>query len=374
MKTLAQLRQETRTRLGDSDAAIWTDTEIDGYLVDAYQQIGQMPVFWDVCFLENLPLSFTSTQRWEAPFLEFAGAIVCGVANYTLDDERDLIGDSRKRIGPGKTTSVWEAANWWPSLGGGAAIPATADVPDALTQIDRGVWDNRTIDGLEARRLARLDSRYELTPGEVSGFIWQKDGLRTVRKVRVPAAQADTVTVEGSFGLLRDPSDLSTDTIMGGGASAFDAGGFDNDAFFTDPDDAAVWGIVRRIPGHHPTGADQQGAPRRPFLDGKNVRIEHYRHGSAMVDGDDRCELPDRYAVGLRDYAMAQCLTRTGPGQDVKLAAFFADRWTRMTGRLQKRLRALNTERAGILGGEGQPWTQGVPRPQLPWPYGPVVR
>jgi hypothetical protein len=114
--------------------------------------------------------------------------------------------------------------------------------------------------------------------------------------------------------------------------------------------------------------------PRRVFRDGKNVRVEHWREGAAVVNAPDEFELPDRYALYLRDYAQARCLGRQGPGQDPKLSAHFDQRWQRGLARMLRRGRVLDAARTGVLGEAGPRLGQGPPRPRLPWNFPQRVR
>lgn len=352
LMTKARLRDDVLARLGDADEQIWTTAEIDQYLVEGYEEIANtLSVFYDWTYTENLPRGFSYTQPWERPLLIAMGGFDYGCANYTAAFERGLLDSERDQSGPANHTSPFEATDaWLSSVGASAEIPATAELPKTLTALLRVSWDTRGIDAMEARRLSRLDTRYEVTKGEVYGYIWQKDGVRTLRKIRVPSAQADTVTVNGSWGAMRQVTSVSTETVTG------------------------TWGLPRRIAGHHPIGSDRLGAPRRVFLDGKNVRVEHARQGRPLDRGTAICELPDRYALYLRDYAMAQALGRRGPGQDLKLSQHFTQRWQRDLARLARRMTAVNAERVSVIGGDGRPSVSRPPRPSLPWQYGRQVR
>lgn len=353
MTTLRDLVTDVSARLGDADERIWTSAEITLQVQNAYQEIANAQhVFWDVTYLENLPPGFSYTAPWERAFLVDLGhGFDFGCANFTAEVDRRALGDERLRIGPANHTSPFEATDGWlASVRASTAVSATAEVPKTLTALERVTWDARVIEALAPRRLQHGDSRYETTRGEVYGYTWQKDGVRTLRKVRVPAAMADTVTVTGSWGLLRRPTDLSTVAVSGS------------------------WGVPRRIPGHHPMGTEHFGAPRRPFLEGKNVRVEHFRHGRALDAPQALSELPAPYVRYLRDYAQWQCLARKGPGQDLVLAAHFAQRWTRGLARIAKRLAFIDRERTSVLGGDSRTLTTRPPRPQRPWAYGSVVR
>ncbi len=121
-------------------------------------------------------------------------------------------------------------------------------------------------------------------------------------------------------------------------------------------------------------GADLFGLPRRPFLEGKNVRVEFFRQGRVLEDDSIICELPPRYAKYLRDWAQAACYSRPSPGYDKALADHFLARWARGLQRLERRLQTVDTEHTYVMGGDGTPVYGRPPRPSLPWAYGSRVR
>lgn len=354
-KTLGELTDETAHRLGDDTHAIWSRATVQSYINEGYKWVAtNQALFWDQLYLENLPRGFSVTQPWELLQLTGSGAFNYGVGNFTAEFERragkSIFFDERQRYGPANHTSPFEATDGLLTRAGASTdIPATGDLPKMLTALDRVSWDNRNIDALEARTWSRYDSRYEITKGEVYGYIWQKDGIRTLRKVRVPAAQCDTVTVTGSWGILRTPSDLTSTTPTG------------------------TWGLPRIIEGHHPLQG-LFGAPRRVFLEGKNVRAEYFRHGQAMDTDDDVCELPPRYAIYLRDFVRANCLSEPGPGYDKELATLFEQRWQRGVARINRRLTLVDMEHVFVMGGDSLPSVLRPPRPSMPWAYGSRVR
>jgi len=420
-QSLGSLRSAVQRRLGDRVGAVWTSAEIDLYLQEGYEDIAQAcRVFWDWVYAENLPRGFSYTQTWESRQLDDAGGwFDYGSANYTASFEGTLLAGTS---GPGNHTSPFEATDGCLSdAGASTAIPGTSVVPESLTELSRGVWDGRGIDALSTRQMRTLDSRYRVTAGEVYGLLWEFDGVRTIRKVRVPAQQAATKTITGSWGILRDPTDLSTDTVTGAveergilGYTASweqtylestwaDHGWATHTAtmesaysVIVDEQSAAnhtspfegpllshvsaqeyfsrTRGIPRRIAGQHPMGPERFGSPRRPYLDGTNVRLEHWRQGREMTTATDVCELPDRYALYLRDYAQAKCFGRRGPGQDQALSAHFDQRWQRGVSRILARMASVTSQRVSVLGGSGASLGQRPPRPSLPWQYGSVVR
>lgn len=352
-KTLGQLVTETAHRLGDDDHVIWTAEDLRQAIRDGYRILAtKLAVFWDQGYLENLPRGFSVTQPWELLQLGHGGASFnYGVANFTAEFERRLGFDERLHYGPANHTSPFEATDGLlERADASTAIPATAEVPKTLTRLDRATWDERGIDALEPRTFSGVDARYEITAGEVFGYFWQKDGVRTFRKVKVPAQQAETVVVNGSWGILRSPADLSTTTPTG------------------------TWGVPRQIEGHHPIGPETFGLPRRPYLDHLNVRIEFFRQGRVLADDHAICELPPRYAVYLRDYARSVCFGTAGPGYDQRLSEHFDQRWQRGLKRIDMRVRAVDTEHTFVMGGDGRPAVAGPPRPKLPWQFGSRVR
>ena len=427
-QTILTLRESVLTRLGDPAGAIWSQDEVDLWLNEGSEVIGQRcEIFYEWTYLENLPPSASCTHRFELAYIEgLPEGFFCGIGTFTCEDERRTLGDERLMIGPFVCSSPCEATDGFVSVvGASTAIPATADLPEDVTQLSRVTWDGRVTDALTARQTQARDARYELTTGEVYGYIWQKDGVRTLRKVRVPSAQASTVTAVGSWGVCRDVSDLMTftpdgepniprifshtsaceDPYLGGianlglanyttddeldvFASGFETNGpawytapFEYaDGFLTTlgidtPEPATVaWGFPRRIPGFHPIGPTHFGIARRFFLDSANVRAEYFRQGQPMEESSDACELPDRYALYLQDFAQWKLLERKGPGQDLKLSGYFKRRWERNLLRVDRRMTLVDREQSYVIGGGRASTTTAPPLAQLPWQYAPVVR
>lgn len=345
--TLGSLRRSTQRRLGDVGGRFWTGDEIDDALRAGYRELAMMTrCFTDWTYLENLPAGFSMTAAWERPFAAFE----YGVANYTMADELRMLTEA-SRLGPANHTVPAEATEGHLSdVGASTAIPATATLPTSVTELETVLWDRQTITALTARDLRSGDSRYHLTEGDVYGYTWQQDGVRTLRKVRVPAAQADTHTVTGSWGLVRRLTDVCSDSVTG------------------------TWGLPRRIPGEHPIGVDHLGAPRRFFRDGLNVRVEHWRYGRTLDTALTACEVTEAYARYLRDYACWTALSRPGPGQQPRLAGHYKQRWDRGVARVLARKQAVRNERVGYLGSGTVSVAHRPPRPRLPWQYGQEVR
>lgn len=368
MATTLQAARDTVLRdLNDEDETFWSAAEVEGFLRQAYREIARAArCFWDWLYLENLPRGFSYTAPFEVDYLpEIDGALDYGQANFTYADEQayltDLI-DPGDRVGPANHTMPCEAtddADYLSAAGASTAIPATADLPASCHAVERALWDRASIAVITPLQAERHDSRYELTEGEVYALVTRGDGHRTVRKVRVPAASAETYTITGtgSWGVLRDPTDISAATVTG------------------------TWGSPRRMPGMHPIASpvfvgashtEPWGLPRRPYHDGKNVRVEHWRDGQPVTAGTDVFELPDRVVVACRHYAMSRCLGRNGPAQETRLATHYDLRYRRGLTRLLERMHRQQRAVVGAFGGRMAPSRNGPPRPKLPWNYSPT--
>lgn len=411
--TLGEARDAVLRRLNDATHAFWTPAEIDGYVVQGYREVCRLSrALWDLRYAENLPRGFSYTHAWEAAMVTFD----YGRANFTYEWERRLYDPEHDGEGPAAHTSPADVANDDSDLQGLAELPRT------VTEIDRPLWDQRAIDVLTPRQAEATDSRYELTQGEVYGLVVSQQGPRTIRKVRVPAGVAATYTHEGSWGVLRDPTDCSAGTVTTEDQSrrfavtaAFEIGmaarrGFNSaratytydweDEYIVEGGEAVgpsnhtmaddytlgteagltmtttdgAFGCPRRVPGHHPMGSESFGLPRRVYRDGTNVRIEHWREGRAVSLPSDVFEIPAYAVAYVRDYALGRCYGKQGPAQDLRLAEHYQQRYARGVARLTARVKAQQRARVSQLGGALPRRGGPPPRPRLPWQYGVVVR
>jgi hypothetical protein len=336
------------SRLGDTQEAIWSSEEINGYLQDGLSDLcrSAKPII-DRVYPENRFEHFVCTSKADLDLCEVTPGFAAGrISSITCEDERDLLTSALQVSTPRACMITCPPESELLADISDALLPAVADVDDDVIAIDRALWDNRVIAAATSRDARELDSRYETNAGEVVAVMWQYDGPRTVRKIRRPAAEADVVDVNGSFGLCRDADDVAT----------------------TDDDVTGTFGIARQTPGHHPMGSTSFGCPRRFYLDQTNVRLEVVRHAASLDVFDDAVELPDRYADYLRDYAMGEALGRPGVGQQPKLAQHYKMRWTVRLARVVARMQRVSHQRVSQLGGSQMPRNR-PPSPRLPWPY-----
>lgn len=410
MATLADVRGQVRRRLNDQSQTFWSDAEITTHLLHAYKACaGATRCIWDLAYVENLPNTFTYTWAWEESYADFKA----GPANYTAAFERPHLTEGQ-RVGPASNTSPFEATDGHDD----GPIQALAELPDSLSEIDRPTSDSRWIPVFQPNQAARYDHRYELTEGQVELLVTTGQGLRTIRKVRVPSEKATTYTIDGAWGVLRQTDDISSGAASGIEAiyerrfgmtqtweSAFTIGASCASATYTASWESGLvspergpsnfnfsyeyargvaagftmttvtnrFGCPRRIPDHHPMGPESFGIPRRPYQDAKNVRIEHWREGRTVAGPLDVFELPAGADAYLRDYAMAKCYGRNGPAQDLKLATHYESRYQRGLERVKRRVQSQQRQRVGVLG-RARTARHGPPRPHLPWTFGVVVR
>lgn len=347
---LANMAERVLHRLGDSAQQIWSYDEIKSSLLRGARLMAQRHVMWDQVYLENLAAGFSHTGEFEEEFL----TINYGRANYTAEFEADYIDDDFVEVDNSRRANHTSPGDIHHLVEGGASTlgDATVELPETLVEIERATNDNRAVDATRVRRVQGYDARYEVTQGEVIAYTWEKDGPHTLRKIRVPNAQADVYEYNGSWGLLRDATDLETGESVEG-----------------------TWGVLRIVAGHHPIGSTEGwGIPRRAYQDDDNFRVDHWRQ--FVVDDDTTgSELPDRYFKYLTDFAQWRALFRNGAGQDLRLAELYKIKWERGLDRITRRLQRKDKERQGILGG-GNVGRRGSapPAPKLPWQYGAQLR
>lgn len=342
-KTLGDVRTEVLTRLGDTTQAVWSSDEIDGYITEGYDHLAELTnCFWDLAYLENLPYTGDHTCLWEIEYLA-AGDQYYNEFKYTADWEIEFINNA---VGPANHVAPWEWQDGYVAL---EYILATAKLPADLYRIERATNNWKEIEPISSNKLESDDRVYETEKGVVIGYLQDKDGLRTFRKFKVPSSKCDYYSVTGSWGILRDCSDITGEEIQGN------------------------WGIPRKIPNQHPIGPERFGLPRRVYQDGNNVRIEYFRRGRELTESWHEFEMQDVYCKYIRHYAMWKALARNGPGQDLKLSQHYQHRFAIGLERIRGRKVKAKSNRVGQFGGTAP---RGVrpPKPRLPWQYGRVAQ
>lgn len=400
-KTLQAVREEVLRRLGDSTSVIWLGSEIDRYLNEGYERIAiKTGLLWDMTYLEDQSYAGTHTADWETNYFE-SGFLTLNQFHYTADWELDYAFGDQLSFGPANHTTTWEYDNDYHVK---SHFVAVHRLPSELVEIERAVWNKRRIEPLYSSELESSDSQYQTQQGEVLGYVRDKDGPRSFRKWRIPSSAADEYTITGygytanytaswevdeapatftlyeqftynypwekeyvtaslqsippsthtsqwefvnttNFGILRDPSDISGELVLG------------------------TWGIPRRIPGGHPCAGDGlRGTARRFYKAAKNTKIEYTKKGEKLVEDADEFELPNIYVKDVRHFALYRALERDGNGQDLEFAAFWKGLWEAGIQRAVRRKQSLMKTRKHILGG-GIVESRRPPLARLPWQY-----
>jgi hypothetical protein len=337
-KTLEDTRTAVLYRLGDEDCDIWSADEVDTYLKEGYDELAiKTMCFWDHAALEEAPNTANYTAKWEVAHFD-SGQV--RYSRFSITDKWEDSYDDQE-LEPGNHTAAWE----WEYLSKNY-VSALCDVPARMYQIERAVSNDKRIDPITKRQL-ETDPRFEYTEGEVEAYAMQYDGIRKFRKYRKPSDIGDMYEYDGTWGLLRDPSDITASTPTG------------------------TWGTPRRMDGEAPsTDGTGWGIPRRVYKS-TVTRIEFFRRGTPVENDTDEFELPAIYIKYLRHYAMAKALAREGTGQDSALAAHFQARFLQGIARIKARMVHIQAQRIGVVGGLGARPTGGrPPKPKLPWAYG----
>jgi hypothetical protein len=340
-RTLAEVREETLYRLGDEDSKIWTGDEIDAYLKEAY---GEMAIrtlcFWDSATLEDVPYTANYNGSWEKSYFS-SGQVVHGQFDHTEEWESSYVTSG---LEPGNHTSIFE----WGYLSK-KYISALNDVPVSLYQMERAVWGNIRLEPLTQKEL-RNDPNYETTTGIPIAYMMQQEGIRKFRKYPRAVDASSQYSYVGTYGILRNPADISSETPTGTfGPLRMITGELVSPSLY-------AWGLARTV-----TQSSQ------------TTRIEFFRRGSAVVSDNDAFELPDLYVKYLRHFAMHKAMEREGTGQDTKLSDHYRQRFDVGIARMKRRISSVLAQRVRVIGGSD---TRGQrpPKPRLPYQYGTVQR
>ncbi len=317
-KTLLTVRDDTLYRLGDTELKVWSNAEIDSYLQEGYDELAIRTLcFWDQSFLEDLPYIGNFNGSWEKIYFS-SGEIIYEQFSHTesWESEYDSTG-----LDPGNHTSSFEdvylSVNY---------ISALSEIPDNLYKIERAIWDNKRLIPMTPMEL-EADPDYQTTEGDVAAYSMDQEGLRHFRKYRKPSVVSDIYSITGTWGILRDPSDITDETPVG------------------------TWGTIRRISGESVSSSNVWGLVRRVTKQTKNTRIEYFRRGNPVASELSEFELPDLYVKYVRHFAMWRSLEREGPGQDTVLGEHYHQRFEIGIAMMLKRKSAIASTRIGRMGG-----------------------
>jgi hypothetical protein len=341
---------KTQHRLDDDDGVVWAYDELALYVKDGYDLFCRRTrCLFDIHVLDNVP----QTGNWSTDLERYLAENTPGMGltdarlQFTAGYERDkpigpLVGGSVE--GPTPATSPPEGTQFddfeMPTVMG------TGRLPNSTVDVHRVTWDEWELTPEVSADMRHLDIQYERREGgDPQHYTMDKDGLMTIRLIPPARGDADYPTVVGSWGIMTQTDDTAV-TVVG------------------------TYGFLRETEGAFPAGGPH-GTPTRMHPALKNVNVEIARLGRSLDHFP--FEIPDSHVKYAVFWAMHRALKRDGPGQDLKLAKHFADRFEVGIIRMKVRLRKVNKEltlRMGVQGPSEEPFG-GMGDPALPYPYGP---
>lgn len=384
--TIDSLTEETLLRLGDRKARSWSRAEIKNYLVEGYNALCYMArPLWDVTIFNDKPPFGTYDFAFEPHYMSAQQV----QASISFEFERLYVQQNPQ--GRAGMSFAFELAY---TDGTPAAV---SQLPKEMLQVERAAWSGRRIMAMSSNGMEwGLDSQYETTTGDVEAYILDKDGNYSFRRYRVPAGNGSYFEYVGNRGTIRNIGTGTTDTLLplprlGWWARMTDAttiwppdhsislsllwsfiqpvvvSVMTSVRAFTGTIVSPTRGVIRRIPGFHPTKGTR-GIIRAIYLDHRNTRVEYHRRGL-----DPRVcryfELPDFYVRYARHYAMSKAYRRDGDHQDIRLSKHYDKRFKVGVQRMQTRLAANGRGERHELGSNKLPQGGRPPLARLPWNY-----
>ncbi len=325
-------------------ATIWPEDELSGYVQEGYDDlVMRTGCLLGVALAPDYAFAFNYTQPFEAELITEGYAD--GPAQFTTEFERNYIDNAQ---GPANHTEHWEFNLGYVTI---TEVSGLVTLPEDLLEIERATWNTLFLDARRSRDFEALDARYELNKGQVESYIQDKDGLRVLRKWRVPSAPYIPYSFDASsddgLGIIRDLTGIATVTVVSDGFG--DLVQVDGVEVFED------FGILGPV-----------------YKEQNNMRIEYRRRGLPLSMDQD-FEIPERYQVYVRHYALARAYERDGDGQDLALSEHYQSRYEVGVERMLRRKNAMRFQEKRVLGG-GNIRSDVRPRLRMPYNYGSAVR
>lgn len=406
--TFGALRDETLEYLGDpvtqpASARLWSVAEAETQIREGYERLCALTAcLWDALYLDEYANVGNFNEEFERVVGFFAGEVFYVRGRVNAAWEIAYCGDETAAGIESRVQSWWER-DYFDDAGAPSAISL---VPVEMNQLERVAYDGLRVDALSQQEIARWDPRFQLAQGWFSAYIFNRDGLRALRKYMRPAraSQYPQQISSGDRGMIRsadDDGDLNTATtatvywvhldefarVIGGGVmgviSAFDCFHVDNvtttstqASGFGAISEFAGWtiprarGVLRRLPGYHPSGVVMRGIPKRLSRDYGNTKIEFTRRPLRLSKYTDVLEIPDHWTRYIRFYALHRLFLKDGPGFDLALSKHYKDRWERGVGRVIAWMTRTYKARLVRMGGAVPAQNPRGARPVLPWNFG----
>jgi hypothetical protein len=348
MLTLDAAATDILDRLGDTDESIWTRAEISLYIKDGYSlYTRQTKCLFDRWVIENVP----PTANWQTDLekyfaLQNPGWGVTDMPFHFTGNERNFgtggVGGTYRGpsgiTNPGQIELAVELGDVPTTVFGGI-------LPDGTVEVLRVVYDDRELTGMSSMQMRQLDVNYETRAGEPQYFVWDKDGINFLRLVPGATGEAVYPTINGSWGTQTE----TDDTTITPEATA--TGGY---------------GILVHVTGDFPTYGPW-GSPTQRHPSSANTEVDIIREGRNL--DSNPFEIPPAFAKYPLYWAMSEALRREGPGQDLKLAEHYAERYAMGVTHMHKKTNQLAPEEHHRFRPPNSTSTFGIGDPVLPSAY-----
>lgn len=163
---------------------------------------------WDAEFYDSAARAGNITARWEQVYLIplTQATFYCGLINYTGGHwEREYLGPEvfhNGATGPVQVTAPWEALHQYHPE---AIDIEVVEVPERLVRVDRVGWGHMDLDPQTGNSMRRFYGNFRDHQGSSPRFfIFNEDGLRSLRVSPTMPNTGTLYTYEGSRGLLRN--------------------------------------------------------------------------------------------------------------------------------------------------------------------------
>jgi hypothetical protein len=203
----------------------------------------------------------------------------------------------------------------------------TYDLPEGTVKVDRATYDFRQLDPEYKRYMREVEGVFQTSTSDPQRYVIDADGLNTIRFIGAPQEAMTTYTVTGTRGALKQvtSTEFNSESVTG------------------------TRGILRQTSSHLWIGT-QFGSAKRLYDDEQSARVEYFRLGRQLSEYEP-FEVPDRFVKVIEFWALAKCLEREGPGQDVALSKHYRARFDSGVERLRSRINSVHKIRVGSIGG-----------------------
>jgi hypothetical protein len=345
--TLNDLISGTLGRLDDDDAEIYSRDEIGVYVKDGYDQLCRRSrCLWDMAYIENLPAvgNYSSDEEFEM-MKQVPGVLLTGKRNFTREVDREFA--PAGSVGPAACSTHADIPMMDLIEGVESKANPMGQLPREMVEVERATHDLVTLLGEFSYGMSReINNRYESQGGDPGWFTLDKDGIFTLRRYPTGDGEAVYGEVSGYWGLETYDSEY-TGSIVG------------------------EWGGLTYDPEEFPIGGPW-GAPTRRHPDTNNTRVEYIRLGRDLDAYP--MEVPRGYKRYIEFWACSRALKRDGPGQDLKLAKHYSDRFEVGVARLTSRVKEAEAEYTGHIGYGPSGAVSAPLRINLPYNYGRRIR